>query len=741
MPRVHTCPHCSRSFKRPEHLRRHCRTHTGEKPYVCHCGACFSRNDLLRRHENLAHSNDSEHNTILSRKTGFVDLPAIVECDDQACTDIGQQTVEGLSASVSLQTSSENCMQDRVYADQLGGHVVEDLDFASSRIDFEKLTRSVGLHIDWFESSLFEPVDLDVQQEHMILGREDLQVDMASAAERKSDGPIPFAPRLVGYSKDTGINQVQSVRQDSNTSPLTMTEECLSNLRSGLQQLKGGLADMSLPSCHTFTKCLSAWEETLASHLPYIHIPTLCLNNCIPELVLALAALGAQQRYETKTSMLLYNAGKTVALQRIHLTRLRKSEGISASGFHPPGSIIQSASALLTLMIFATWSANAKLVEEAFEFHSSLMYCLRGDGLTDEDETSYQDWYSWALSETRIRVKLMAFCFLNLHTIAYDHPPVLFWHDVDLKLPCTVREWYATEDIYWVLARQEVLNEQRRFPESLKALLSSDGQASQIQPAPSPFGNYVLLQGLLQRIYLVRQLAITPNLPEEDIVKLHKALLNWATIWDRTSESSLNPRDENGPIAFTSVALLGLAHVRVHLNIGPYRDLASRLPAQVAAALANVPSPHLQQTNSAVSALLYSIHALSIPVAIGIEYVVHSQAIFWCCQHSLASLESAVFLSKWLYAISATKLLPSMTRSEKYILHCLRQVLTEAVASADWGDTNTSMWLEDAFHMGLAVLRIWSRVFSNGSAWPITVTIGKSLAIYADAYEKHALNV
>ncbi|KAH8194027.1 hypothetical protein TruAng_011808 [Truncatella angustata] len=597
--------------------------YTGEKPYVCHCGACFSRNDLLRRHENLAHSNDSEHNTILSRKTGFVDLPAIVECDDQACTDIGQQTVEGLSASVSLQTSSENCMQDRVYADQLGGHVVEDLDFASSRIDFEKLTRSVGLHIDWFESSLFEPVDLDVQQEHMILGREDLQVDMASAAERKSDGPIPFAPRLVGYSKDTGINQV-----------------------------------------------------------------------------LALAALGAQQRYETKTSMLLYNAGKTVALQRIHLTRLRKSEGISASGFHPPGSIIQSASALLTLMIFATWSANAKLVEEAFEFHSSLMYCLRGDGLTDEDETSYQDWYSWALSETRIRVKLMAFCFLNLHTIAYDHPPVLFWHDVDLKLPCTVREWYATEDIYWVLARQEVLNEQRRFPESLKALLSSDGQASQIQPAPSPFGNYVLLQGLLQRIYLVRQLAITPNLPEEDIVKLHKALLNWATIWDRTSESSLNPRDENGPIAFTSVALLGLAHVRVHLNIGPYRDLASRLPAQVAAALANVPSPHLQQTNSAVSALLYSIHALSIPVAIGID--------------------------KWLYAISATKLLPSMT---------------QAVASADWGDTNTSMWLEDAFHMGLAVLRIWSRVFSNGSAWPITVTIGKSLAIYADAYEKHALNV
>ncbi|KAH7012627.1 uncharacterized protein B0I36DRAFT_378351 [Microdochium trichocladiopsis] len=520
-----------------------------------------------------------------------------------------------------------------------------------------------------------------------------------------------------------------------------MTEDRLGNLQRKLQQFKDSLADISLPSCHTFTKCLSAWEETLASHLPYIHIPTLCLNDCIPELVLALAALGAQQRYETRTSLLLFHAGKTIALERIRLTRLRNKEAKPTPGLDQSETIIQSASALLTLIVLATWSANAELVDEAFELHRPLMFCLREDGLTDEDEMSNQDWSLWALSETRIRIKAMAFCFLNLHTIAYDHPPVLFWHEVDLKLPCTVREWHAMEEFQWLLARQEVVNEQRRFPESLKALLSSDGQTPQMQPAPSPLGNYVLLHGLLQRIYLIRQIAVTPILREEDIIILHKALSNWATTWQRTSESSLNPRDENGPIAFTSVALLGLAHVRVHLDIGPYRGLAYKLPAQVAAALAKVPSPQIQQTKSAVSALLYSIHALSIPVAIGIEYVVHTQAIFWCCQHSLGSLECAVFLSKWLYAISAAKAVQTMNRSEEYVLHCLRQVLTEAVSSADWGDINTSLWLEDAFHMGLAVLRIWSRVFSNSSAWPITVTIGKSLAIYADTYENRGLDM
>jgi hypothetical protein len=79
--------------------------------------------------------------------------------------------------------------------------------------------------------------------------------------------------------------------------------------------------------------------------------------------------------------------------------------------------------------------------------------------------------------------------------------------------------------------------------------------------------------------------------------------------------------------------------------------------------------------------------------------------------------------------------------SQEYILLCLRRVLTEAIASADWEGVDTSLWLVDVFHMGLAVLRIWSRVFSNTSAWPITVTIGKSLTIYANAYENRELTI
>lgn len=50
----HSCPipTCGRLFKRLEHLKRHVRTHTQEKPYICpHCSKAFSRSDNLAQHK------------------------------------------------------------------------------------------------------------------------------------------------------------------------------------------------------------------------------------------------------------------------------------------------------------------------------------------------------------------------------------------------------------------------------------------------------------------------------------------------------------------------------------------------------------------------------------------------------------------------------------------------------------------------------------------------------------------
>ncbi|KAI4140985.1 MAG: hypothetical protein LQ340_007754 [Diploschistes diacapsis] len=47
-------PACGRLFKRLEHLKRHVRTHTQERPYICpHCNKAFSRSDNLAQHRRI----------------------------------------------------------------------------------------------------------------------------------------------------------------------------------------------------------------------------------------------------------------------------------------------------------------------------------------------------------------------------------------------------------------------------------------------------------------------------------------------------------------------------------------------------------------------------------------------------------------------------------------------------------------------------------------------------------------
>lgn len=146
----------------------------------------------------------------------------------------------------------------------------------------------------------------------------------------------------------------------------------------------------------------------------------------------------------------------------------------------------------------------------------------------------------------------------------------------------------------------------------------------------------------------------------DSISSRSRALRSWTSLWQQTPESILDPNNESGPIPFTSSALLVVAYIRLSLDLGSYRNLESRDPDAIAAALARL--PEIERNDNLLSALLYSTHALSIPVRLGIDRVARSQAFFWSVQHAISSFECAIFLGKWLCSLPSSAEEGSLSR-------------------------------------------------------------------------------
>ncbi|THU91378.1 hypothetical protein K435DRAFT_234557 [Dendrothele bispora CBS 962.96] len=90
----HKCPVCQATFTRPQHVARHMRSHTGDRPYKCqHCGDQFARSDLLSRHVNKCHAGEKPlNNAGNSRRKGSASATRATT-SKQACDQCVQSSL------------------------------------------------------------------------------------------------------------------------------------------------------------------------------------------------------------------------------------------------------------------------------------------------------------------------------------------------------------------------------------------------------------------------------------------------------------------------------------------------------------------------------------------------------------------------------------------------------------------------------------------------------------------------
>ncbi|KAF1973730.1 hypothetical protein BU23DRAFT_580206 [Bimuria novae-zelandiae CBS 107.79] len=520
-----------------------------------------------------------------------------------------------------------------------------------------------------------------------------------------------------------------------------VTEDHRKFLVSLLSGFPAPISEFEIPSRHAHTRYIIAFFSGFHSHFPFIHEPTY-KPSCSPlELTLAMCAAGAQYCFERRSGDRLFRVAKAIVFERLRreeshfgpqtLAFIASTNVLSlavplTTRHAGPWQPVYMAKTLLILVGFATWERK-DLLQQAFALRGLLVQCLRDNSLKEDETPSSIPsgarsalWDDWVQRESSRRTKLTAFCYINLH----------------LRLPCCTPLWQASSATQWASLEREHKDTQMPFQQALSTLLQGTSEVNSVYPIPSPIGNYILLHALLQRIHVVWELSFPATSPAtisgSELHIISRALRSWISLWQQAPESMLDPNNESGPILFTSSALLVVAYIQLSLDIGSYRHLESRDPALITEGLASLRD--IEHNGNLLSALLYSTHALSIPVRLGIDRVARSQAFFWSVQQAMSSFEGAIFLGKWLCSLPSPLHDDSLSRSEHRIIHWIKRIIEEAYAVGDFDEERDLTAPRDVFRLGLAVLHIWCRFFRGNTQWQFVNNLGISLEKYTKTF-------
>ncbi|KAK8037906.1 C2H2 transcription factor [Apiospora phragmitis] len=607
---------------------------------------------------------------------------------------------------------------------------------------------------DFASSSHFLPQAFETDQSPSMWPRHptDLQ---RGASKPTSQFPSRFPslqPDLRDVSDTGGRGHEDSMRAP----PLRVSAMDHTVLKSRLEEFSSILPnDFIFPSRHTLTRFLEGYVSGFHDHLPILHLPTISMVDLSPELLLAILAVGAQYRFENHRGNALWYAAKAVALEQI---RRRHSHEVHVPP-NTPQSRMETIQALLLLFAVGLWGAKA-ILHEALSLQSLLALLVREEGFMAES-TQTADWEAWIRIEGANRTKLIVYCFFNLCSIAYNMPPLLLTSELNILLPHSSKLWRAESAWQWQEARHAFSTMDISLQDAFSRLFSRPPQGPALYM--SALGNYGLIHAVLQHIFLLKQTCFSSapsfeaprGLRPDDVEEVAQALRMWQMSFEQhqSRAAEMNPQNGNdpsagGPLAYNPTALWRLASIRLYTDLSPSRTLETREAGQIAAAFLD--APYLNRSVRLNRAVLQAIHALSMLVKLGVNYVARRKSTEWSIQHSFCNLECAILLSKWLMTLASIGPSdPPASPEERNLLEMLRRMLDETEfavpidpslsGSASGHPPHVDYTASDSTklrQLAAAVTRLWAETFKGNHMLDIVKVIGNGLEGYADLLEK-----
>ncbi|KAJ9144672.1 Early growth response protein [Pleurostoma richardsiae] len=562
--RALVCSWCSQSFSKQEHLDRHVRTHTREKPFSCHiCRKAFSRNDTLLRHtrghrrpSNARQGSsgarlDARESVAIREPThqpgpdaavsvsgsadgisSLLGLDQPMHYDASAVTPFNPDSLEAPSKSPGwclMGSSNPGAVPDSTPLDP------RLAEMGASHTNQNIWDTALDLEIPaWLASSDF---DLDALNSSILVSPPSWPLDepYRPYLHPKIDGQ-PGTPATTSSRKEDLVRQQwftflgshdDYIVSDANDEPTKVDERYREHLSQRLQQR---VPYEPLPSTAVLNICIQMYFTRFNPIFPIVHAPTFRPSAKSSLLLLSICSLG---------SLFIGSSHAAIQGQKI-FERLNKAilaswDNVISRGRSETLAMTQAGLIGQTFGMLSGRPSNLLLVQA---FHGTVITWARRCGAFQPrrsreeicdmiDHDLDRAWKAWVQAEEQSRVAAA----LYIH----DAELSTLFHVEPLMRPSTSKLPFISSNDLWLAPTAEAwkaifCDKASRDTDPPQNLSSGDPDCAMETPTPSPivqeqahFGAYCELEGIAVSILNAKELGTWPaTLPQ-----LEQALLGF----------------------------------------------------------------------------------------------------------------------------------------------------------------------------------------------------------------------